>query len=152
MKILLALDDSKYSQAALRAIPAQIQPKGNPIRVLHVVEHILTYVSPEMMPHFVRQAADIEEARRKHAKQLVQRAATALRNAGFQVGEAVDSGAPKAKILEHAARWRADLIVLGSHGFKGLSRLLMGSVSEAVTRHARCSVQIVRIQRAGKRD
>jgi len=151
MRVLLALDNSKSSQAALRAIPAEMRTKGIQVRILHVVEEILTYISSEMMPHFVRQAADIEEERRKEARQLVRRAAVALRKSGFEVSEAVDSGDPKEKILDHAARWHADLIILGSHGFRGLSRFLMGSVSEAVARHARCSVQIVRIQPARKR-
>jgi len=151
MRVLLALDNSKSSQAALRAIPAEMRTKGIQVRILHVVEEILTYISSEMMPHFVRQAADIEEERRKEARQLVRRAAVALRKSGFEVSEAVDFGDPKEKILDHAARWHADLIILGSHGFRGLSRFLMGSVSEAVARHARCSVQIVRIQPARKR-
>jgi len=151
MRVLLALDNSKSSQAALRSIPAEMRTKGIQVRILHVVEEILTYISSEMMPHFVRQAADIEEERRKEARQLVRRAAVALRKSGFEVSEAVDSGDPKEKILDHAARWHADLIILGSHGFRGLSRFLMGSVSEAVARHARCSVQIVRIQPARKR-
>jgi nucleotide-binding universal stress UspA family protein len=48
-------------------------------------------------------------------------------------------------ILDTAAKWHADLIVIGSHGRKGLDRFLLGSVSEAVARHAPCSVQIVRV-------
>jgi len=40
-------------------------------------------------------------------------------------------------IIDSAEQWHADLIVLGSHGRKGLDRFLMGSVSDAVTRHSR---------------
>jgi len=58
---------------------------------------------------------------------------------------AVEEGDPKSKILDTARDWDADLIVLGSHGRKGLQHFLMGSVSEAVARHAECSVEIVRI-------
>jgi len=49
---------------------------------------------------------------------------------------------PKAIILDEAARWGADLIVFGSHGHRGLDRLL-GSVSEAVAMHAGCSVEVI---------
>jgi nucleotide-binding universal stress UspA family protein len=56
----------------------------------------------------------------------------------------VEQGDTKSRIVDYAANWHADLIVLGSHGWKGLGRFLMGSVSEAVTRHARCSVEVVR--------
>jgi len=46
--------------------------------------------------------------------------------------------------LDAASEWHADLIMVGSHGRTGLDRLLIGSVSEVVARHAPCSVQIVR--------
>jgi nucleotide-binding universal stress UspA family protein len=49
-------------------------------------------------------------------------------------------------ILDDAEKWPADLIVLGSHGLKGLNRFLLGSVSDAVSRHAACSVQVVRVR------
>ena len=68
--------------------------------------------------------------------------------AGFKVQTAVEEGDPKSKILDHATRWGADIIVLGSHGRKGFEHFLMGSVSESVVRHAPCSVEIVRIPKA----
>jgi nucleotide-binding universal stress UspA family protein len=53
-------------------------------------------------------------------------------------------GEPCGVILDTAKKWGADLIVLGSHGRRGLDRFLLGSVSEAVAIHAACSVQVVR--------
>ena len=46
-------------------------------------------------------------------------------------------------ILEEVKNWSADLVVLGSHGSKGLTRFLLGSVSETIVRHAPCSVEVV---------
>ena len=57
---------------------------------------------------------------------------------------AVEFGDPKSKFLEAAEEWHADLIVLGSHGGR-LRPFLMGNVSDAIARHATCSVEIVRI-------
>jgi nucleotide-binding universal stress UspA family protein len=57
----------------------------------------------------------------------------------------VEPGNPKSAIIDAANKWHADLIVLGSHGRSAVQRFLMGSVSEAVVRHAHCSVEIVRI-------
>ncbi|HKG22127.1 MAG TPA: universal stress protein, partial [Blastocatellia bacterium] len=53
-------------------------------------------------------------------------------------------GHPRYLITDEAERWGADLIVVGSHGYQGLTRLLLGSVSQAVASHAKCSVEIVR--------
>jgi len=54
------------------------------------------------------------------------------------------SGNPKEVILEEAKDWNADLIVVGSHGRRGLKRFLLGSVAEAVAMNAHCSVVVVR--------
>lgn len=54
------------------------------------------------------------------------------------------SGSPKRVILEEAEAFGADLIVVGSHGHGALERFLLGSVSQAVALHAKCSVEIVR--------
>jgi nucleotide-binding universal stress UspA family protein len=47
-------------------------------------------------------------------------------------------------ILDEAEKWKADVIVLGSHGRSGFDRMVMGSVSESVALHARCSVEVIR--------
>ena len=151
MKILLAIDNSKFSQIAMQTVAKQFRTKGVQVRVLHVIEPISTYVSTDMIPHFVPHIARIEQERRKEAKELVQRAARHLRKVGFKTDEIVQEGDPKARIVDYAANWHADLIVLGSHGWKGLGRFLMGSVSEAVTRHAGCSVEVVRSRSIAKR-
>ena len=145
MRVLLAIDDSGYSKAAVRTVIAQLPRKGTEVRVLHVVEPISAYISAGMIPYYVPNVPEVEEDRKKQAKILVQHAAQQLRKAGFRTSEAVEAGDPKVRIIDDAKQWRADLIVVGSHGWRGLSRFLMGSVSEAVTRHAGCSVQVVRI-------
>jgi nucleotide-binding universal stress UspA family protein len=59
-------------------------------------------------------------------------------------------GRAKDVILDEAETWGADLIVVGSHGYHGLRRFLLGSVSQAVAAHAPCSVEIVRRRSAGE--
>ena len=137
MKLLLAIDDSKFSEAAEQAVISQYPPQATEVQVLNVVDLAI--------PIPTSYAAAFRQESLEHGKGLVQRAEKLLSKAGFKVQAAVEEGDPKSKILDHAAHWKADLIVLGSHGRKGAKHFLMGSVSEAVARHAHCSVEIVRM-------
>jgi nucleotide-binding universal stress UspA family protein len=62
----------------------------------------------------------------------------------LEITTKIISGSAREMILDEAERWDADLIVLGSHGYRGWRRFLLGSVSHAVATHAHCSVEIVR--------
>ena len=151
MRILLAIDDSRFSQEAARSLINQVQPTGTKVRVLHVIAPVPAAFAIEMAPYVPSYSEEVEKDRRKQSDKLVQSVTEKLRNAGFAAKGIVDAGDPKEMILSHASDWNADLIILGSHGLKGLGKFLMGSVSEAVARHAECSVQIVRIRGAEKR-
>lgn len=85
-------------------------------------------------------------ARRDQAKALVSKTMETLRGAGLSVTPVLQEGDARSQIIDVAKDWHADLIVLGSHGRMDLQRFLLGSVSEAVVRHAHCSVEIVRTQ------
>jgi len=140
MNILLATDGSNYSNAAAQSIAKLFRPAGNEVRVLTVVEPITTAAMPEMSREYYPELED----QKREAKVFVESTAKMLAEAGFKVSTLVLAGDAKTVILDEAADWRADLIVLGSHGRKGIRRFLLGSVSEAVARHTACSVQIVR--------
>jgi len=145
MTILLAIDDSEFSEAALRAVAAQ-GPKDTKVWVLHVLEPPSTVLGREMGGYEPEFEA-LWKTRREQAKALVAKAAERLRDSGLNATPILKEGDPKSSIIDLATEWRADLIVLGSHGRKGLNRFLLGSVSEAVARHASCSVEIVRLSR-----
>lgn len=145
MKILFATDGSKFSQAALRSVIAQHRPQSTKVRVLHVAVPVDIGLPLEMAGGLIDELHEVETRQLAAARKLVDKAAEKLRQAGFKADTAVVKGNAKALILDVAAEWRADLIVVGSHGRRGLDRFLIGSVSEFVARHAPCSVQIVRI-------
>jgi len=144
MKILLAIDDSKFSEAATQAVIRQMKPEGAEVCVLHVVEALL--LMPDLRAGTMREIEASEERFRKRGRELAGRQAQQLKAAGFDARAAVKEGDHRAEIIDYANQWGADLIVLGSHGRKGLDRFLMGSVAEYVARHAKCSVQIVRMK------
>ena len=142
MKILLAIDGSAFSEAALQSVLAQYRPAETEVRVLSVVPIPTLSAPPQMAASYTPELDDeVQEA-----KERVEHAAATLRAAGMRTSCEVIKGDVRDMILEVAKLWSPDLIVLGSHGRKGLGRLLMGSVAEAVVRHAPCSVQVVRIR------
>ena len=145
MKILLAIDDSTFSEAAIEAVIRQAIPQETEVKVLQVIEPIPIYPDGQAWG-YGPEASQVLEEQRKEAEGLVARAGQTLREKNFKVMTAIEEGNPKEIIIDSAAEWHADLIVVGSHGRKGLDRFFMGSVSEAVARHAHCSVQIVRVQ------
>jgi len=144
MRILLAIDDSLFSSSATDTLIAQVKAEGVEVRVLHVLEPFPRDLAETMGS---KEQPDFALARvklRERAKELVAKTMQKLQRAGFKVSSSIEEGDPRSVILYQAEMWDADLIVLGSHGRTGLDRFLIGSVSEAVARHARCSVQVVR--------
>ncbi len=139
MKILIGIDDSKVSGDVLRAIVTQFRTEHTEVRVLHVLQPIAP-APPQMAAGY---APELED-QKKPARELVERIAQELRSAGFKVDTAVEVGDIRERIIDSAAEWDADLIVVGSHGQRGIKRFLLGSVAEFVARHAKCSVEIVR--------
>ncbi|MDE3137405.1 MAG: universal stress protein [Acidobacteriota bacterium] len=145
MKILLAVDNSKFSEAAARALLGLALPAGTVVRVLHVFETIRVQEGIAMTGYSGVDVASMRKMEWESAQALVTKFAERLRGKVFKVIVSVVRGEPRSKIVDVASKWKADLIVVGSHGRTGLKRLLMGSVAEAVVRHAPCSVHVVRV-------
>ena len=78
------------------------------------------------------------------SQEAVDTAQAIIAEAGIKSDVAVLEGSPKKRIVEEAKEWDANLVVVGSHGRRGLTRYLLGSVSEAVAMHAPCSVEVIR--------
>ena len=72
-----------------------------------------------------------------------------LRGQGLKVETAMRDGDPRRVIVNEAKEGGADLIIVGSHGYTGLRRLLLGSVAQAVIDHAPCSVEVIRGKQSG---
>lgn len=144
MRILLAIDDSQHSRAATENVLSRPWPEGSTIGILSV-----TPLSLPILGEFASQAAlqgyqDLEHTLVANVQAAVDRSAAMLRRGGFVVEPMVRSGEPRSVIVDVATEWRADLIVVGSHGRTGPRRLLLGSVAEYVVRHALCSVEVSR--------
>ena len=136
----MGIDNSKFSEEVIRAVVTQFRPEDTEVLVLHVLEPISLVAPPEMAQGY---APELEEQKRP-ANALVDGIAKKLRGVGFKAHTAVEIGDVRVSILNTAAEWHADLIVVGSHGRRGIEKFLLGSVAESVARHAKCSVEVVR--------
>jgi nucleotide-binding universal stress UspA family protein len=147
MKILLAIDGSPCSEAAVEEVASRPWPSDSEVRVISVIEPHAAMTAEPWVPT-ENYFEEVEKIERDEAKGAIERAQTILRNAKGsdkpQVTGAVINGSARRAIIEDGEAWGADLIVLGSHGYKTWERLLLGSVSQAVALHAGCSVEIVR--------
>ena len=91
------------------------------------------------------------EAARESLEQVASTAAERLRGSGFEATWMIHEGDPAATIIEVAQRTGVDLIVVGTHGRTGITRLLLGSVARNVLLHAHASVLVLREPHDGRR-
>lgn len=152
LKILVAIDGSEYGQRALEEVARIPWPAASEIRVISAAE-MPFFPSAEFGTLPRQYYEELEQATRDRARKVVEEAVGQLRKALSSPSEATNPLAvegeflfapPREAIVDEARRWGADWIVLGSHGYRGYQRFLLGSVSQSVAAHAPCSVLIVR--------
>ena len=148
LKVLLAVDGSEGSRHAAESLAARPWPAGTEIRVLSAVELGLSALQAAFeIPAFDTTHLESQRAAAmQRTEDAIDSARKTLEAAGLTTSESISVlvASPKEIILQEAAAWPADWIVVGSHGSGGLSRFLLGSTSETVATHAACSVEVVR--------
>ncbi len=141
--ILLATDGSKHSDAAASEAANIAKHVGANLHIVSVIP------IASMLPFDVVNAQIelelIPQIEHKAAEDNVRAAQAIAANEGVKAEGTIVSGSPYDAIVETANEKKADLIVVGSHGRTGVSRLLMGSVAERVIGHAGCAVMVVKL-------
>jgi nucleotide-binding universal stress UspA family protein len=149
MKILLAVDGSVHSDAAIEEIVKRPWPAETKVKVITAVEMPTLMVEPwAIPPGYFEQ---MEKTLRGAAEDVIKRAMSKLKtidDKALKISTEIIEGSPREVIVDEAEKWHADLIVMGSRGLGAWNRLLLGSVSSGVVHHAKCSVEIVRLPAA----
>jgi nucleotide-binding universal stress UspA family protein len=154
MKIVLAVDGSEHSNLASDSVAARPWPAGSVVRVLHVIPP-LAYAAPiaeqgmalstaPTGPYWPPALMEARQELQQQAEQLVHKIARQLANKTIEVDVRIREGDARTEIVSEAADWGADMIVVGSHGYTGIKRWLLGSVAQSIISHAPCSVEVVR--------
>ena len=143
-RILVPVDGSSTSDFALReAIKFVIDQKAE-LRIIHVIEDVVPVWDVEFL-----NINEIREDLRQAGGNMLAKAEAVARDVGIKVEtrliEATPPGARIASVIAAEAKaWPADLIVIGTHGRRGVDHLLMGSVAEGVVRISPVPVMLIR--------
>jgi nucleotide-binding universal stress UspA family protein len=144
LRIIVAVDGSSESNAAVRVVASRTWASGTSIRVVAVHDPgpLDTEVGVIVGPTAVGFDYDIDVTEDRAAE-----AVDVLQRAGMAARSTVLTGRPAGAIIEEAESWAADMIFMGARGHRLLERILIGSVSNAVATRAHCSVEVVREHR-----
>ncbi len=147
-KILVAVDGSPAAEKGLREAIRVAEAGPGTLVILHVVNEFQIYYAMEG----AGPGADVHERLRAESRRILEKARASAERRGLKpkilMGE-IAGGSAAPAIVQEAKKQRADLIVLGTHGRRGMTRLVMGSDAEEVVRSAPVPVLLVR---AGKSD
>ena len=136
--ILFPTDFSPSADAGLEYATSLARDSGGKLMIVHVEEPPLAYAAGEMY-------YGVPQPNTEALTRLLE--AVKPTDPAVPCEHRLLAGDPAGAIVDLAKRESADLIVMGTHGRKGLSRLLMGSVAEAVVRRAECPVLTVKSTR-----
>jgi len=146
-RILVPVDFSAHSDLALRYATTLADRFGATVEVLHVVEDPFVsgaWSSGANVPNVPELLADLVRAARAKLDDMKTAAASKGLRFSTTVLTTVVTGEPADSISDYARTEKFDLIVMGTHGRRGLSHALIGSVAERVVRRAPCPVLTVR--------
>ena len=151
MKILLATDGSEGAQAAVDCLIRFPFPGDSDVTVLTVIDRDVfnndVFNNQEVSALNDEQREALKETEKivqEAAKELLEREAARLRNAGWSESSELRIGHPAEEIVRVAEQLDSDCVIVGSHGMSGIKRFLLGSVSSHVLQYAPCSVLIAK--------
>ena len=142
-RIFVPVDGSTASNAGLKEALKLAKDQKARLRLLHIVDELVVFNTPEAGFNI----QSVVESMRRSGQQLLDRAVKLAASRGVKAESALieSAGVRVADVItRQAKRWRAGLIVMGTHGRRGVNRMLMGSDAELVVRNAGVPVLLVR--------
>ncbi len=143
-RILVPVDGSPTSNAGLREAIQTAKGQDASIQLVHVVDYHYLMMGGLEAGAYIE---DLMESLTQSGKRILKRAEEQVRKAGVPVTSVLlesSAGTAADAIVRQAKKWKADVVVLGTHGRRGVRRMLMGSDAEQVVRNSPVPVMLVR--------
>jgi nucleotide-binding universal stress UspA family protein len=147
VRLLIGVENSSDAKAAVAAVCNRNWPVGTEVGLLAVVDTVMAVTPNPSEPSVMKWIEVADKNNWDQVREIFEPSAERLRRAGLRAAVLIRRGNPSDQILEEADTWGADCIFVGARGTRGIDRLLLGSVSSAVSARAHCSVEIVRPQK-----
>lgn len=147
-RILVPVDGSSTSMAGLNEALRLARNQKAKLKLLHIVDEMMIFSSSEAGLNI----EPVIESMKRGGKRILERAAKAAAARGVRPETELFENATSRVadvLVGRAKRWRADLIVMGTHGRRGVNRLVLGSDAELVVRNSPVPVLLVRSARRG---
>ncbi len=141
-RILVPVDGSKTSSIALQEAVKLAQQHGARIKLVHVIEDVRFFDAEGMIDY-----TTLQDMSKRSGEQALSQAKELAQRSGITAEtELLESGGERVEnvIIAECKRWLADLVVIGTHGRSGVSRILFGSVAEGVVRSATTPILLIR--------
>jgi nucleotide-binding universal stress UspA family protein len=132
-RLLIGVDGSPDSEAAITAAATRVWPADSEARVVIAIDDVVSEVIDQI------------EGGRARIHETIEAAGARLRAAGLAVSSQIRKGDPKSILPAEAETWGADSIFVGARGLSRFERFRLGSVSAATASRAHCSVEVVRL-------
>lgn len=142
LRILVGVDGSSHSKAAVQAISKRRWPEGTQVRLLTVVDTVMLLGDQGEQEVKWLEVDDVDKW--DEVRALFEPEAKLLRASGLDAEVMIRRGHPTQQLLDEGGSWGAHCIFVGAKGVRGIERLVLGSVSAALAARAQCSVEVVR--------
>ncbi len=152
MKVIVALDESPYSNNVIEAVLHKKWPKDTQLKLLTVLEPICC--EEDTGPESASLICELRDRRKKACARLCERVRHRIEYAlpEVVVHTEIREGLPRTEIVNAAVEWSSDKILIGAHGKDVCPHNLLGSVSRSVASQAPCSIEIIRAKSHRNQD
>ncbi|EJO32387.1 universal stress protein [Achromobacter marplatensis] len=143
-RILVPIDGSATSELGLREAIRVAQLTHASIRLIHVIDELSFALTVDAYSY---RAGELLDLIRKNGEKMLQSSLDTVKAAGVDADTVLYENLDRTvqqRVLDESLAWKADLIVIGTHGRRGASRLVLGSSAEGIMRGASVPVLLVR--------